>query len=564
MPKPKEQTFYLGNKNLPAPETNFDWTPEMVEDLERARKSILHFSRFFYIVNLDEGKQPIKLYTYQKRILKSLVDNRFNVVLASRQIGKALALDTPIPTPNGWTTMGELNTGDIVYGLDGKPCNVIHAHDILQDRECYKVTFDNGESIIADAEHLWHTQSRDERRSSSGSVKTTEQIFNTLNTFGDEPNHRIPANINGVEGVKKNLPIEPYVLGVWLGDGTSDCNSITVGKRDITEIIDILKNQQTQFNKLTLHEYNTDVFTLRISVDENVQTKGLLSLLTSNNLRNNKHIPNDYMLASRDQRLHLLQGLIDSDGYINKGGVCQFYNTNIPLVKQVKELTESLGYKVTYKEYIPKLYGVECKLAAYITFTPIEYVCRLSFKRNRLKIKPFEIQSKFRSQWHYIKNVERVESVPVRCITVDSPDNLYLCSKQYIPTHNTTILTIFALWMVCFQDDYRVLLIANKEGTAINIFKRIRLAYEMLPNFLKPGVINYAKTGLELANGSSIGISTTTSDAARGESINCIAGDSVVTVRDKVTSKILKMPIRELAYTLKVNNKKLKTILVEE
>lgn len=177
MPKSKEQTFYLGNKNLPVPDTQFEWTSEMVEDLERARKSILHFSRFFYIVNLDEGKQPIKLYPYQKRILKALVENRFNVVLASRQIGK------------------------------------------------------------------------------------------------------------------------------------------------------------------------------------------------------------------------------------------------------------------------------------------------------------------------------------------------------------TTILTIFALWMICFNDDYRVLLIANKEGTAKNIFKRIRLAYEMLPNFLKPGVINYAKEGMELANGSSIGISTTTSDAARGESINCLLID---------------------------------------
>ena len=368
MPKAVKETFYLGNKNLPVPETNFQWNETMIEDLERARKSILHFSRFFYIVNLDEGKQPIKLYNYQKRILKALVDHRFNVVLASRQIGKALALDTPIPTPNGWTTMGELNTGDIVYSLDGKPCNVIYAHDILQDRECYKVTFDNGESIIADAEHLWYTQSRDERRGGNGSVKTTEQIFNTLNTSGDEPNHRIPA--------------------------------------------------------------------------------------------------------------------------------CKVFTTN--------------------------------------------------------------------TQWHYIKNIERVESVPVRCITVDSPDSLYLCSKQYIPTHNTTILTIFALWMICFMDDYRVLLIANKENTAINIFKRIRLAYEMLPNYMKPGVVNYAKTGLELANGSSIGISTTTSDAARGESINCVTGDSMVTVRDKVTSKIIKMSMRELAYTLKVDNKKLKTILVEE
>jgi hypothetical protein len=86
----------------------------------------------------------------------------------------------------------------------------------------------------------------------------------------------------------------------------------------------------------------------------------------------------------------------------------------------------------------------------------------------------------------------------------------------------------------------------------------------MLPNYMKPGVINYAKTGLELANGSSIGISTTTSDAARGESINCITGSGVITVRDKVTGKILKMTMGELADTLKANNKKLKTILIEE
>jgi Terminase large subunit, T4likevirus-type, N-terminal len=176
-PKGDQTTYYLGNKNLPVPETQFKWTPEMVEDLERARKSILHFSRFFYIVSLDEGKQPIKLYTFQKRVLKALVENRFNVVLASRQIGK------------------------------------------------------------------------------------------------------------------------------------------------------------------------------------------------------------------------------------------------------------------------------------------------------------------------------------------------------------TTILTIFALWMICFHDDYRVLLIANKQETAKNIFKRIKLAYEMLPNYMKPGVVAYAKEGMELENGSSIGISTTTSDAARGESINCLLLD---------------------------------------
>lgn len=537
----KNKQNYLNNPNLPASDSQFEYTAEMATSLKKCANNILYFAEnYFHIVSLDEGKQCIELHLCQKRVLRKMRDNRFFILLASRQIGKALALDTPIPTPRGWSTMGKLNTGDVVYGLDGKACNVIQAHDILRDRDCYKVTFDNGEVITADAEHLWYTQSRDERHSSSGSAKTTKQIFNTLKTYGDEPNHRVPTNINGVEGVEKSLPIEPYVLGVWLGDGTSDSNSITVGKRDITEIIDILKNQQTQFNKLTLHEYNTDVFTLRISVNENVQTKGLQSLLTSNNLKNNKHIPNDYMLSSRDQRLHLLQGLIDSDGYVSKNGVCQFYNTNIPLVKQVKELTESLGYKVTYKEYIPKLYGIGFSPAAFITFTPIEYVCRLSFKRNRLRIKPFKLQSKFRSQWHYIKNVERVGSVPVRCITVDSPDSLYLCGKQYIPTHNTTLFTIYALWVACFQEDQSILIVANKENTAIEIFRRIRLAYEELPNWLKPGVKEYGKTSMSLANGCRIGISTTTGTAARGQSINVLLLDELAFIEPHLVEEFWK------------------------
>jgi len=92
MPRPKKETFYLGNKNLPEPETQFEWTPDMIEELEKARKNILYFSRFFYIINIDSGKKPIKLYDYQKRILKALADHRFIVVLSSRQAGKTTLL----------------------------------------------------------------------------------------------------------------------------------------------------------------------------------------------------------------------------------------------------------------------------------------------------------------------------------------------------------------------------------------------------------------------------------------------------------------------------------------
>ena len=102
--------------------------------------------------------------------------------------------------------------------------------------------------------------------------------------------------------------------------------------------------------------------------------------------------------------------------------------------------------------------------------------------------------------------------------------NILLQSRQ---TGKTTLLTIYALWICCFQEDQRILLVANKEQTAINIFKRVRMAYELLPNWLKPGVKEYGKTSMSLANGSSIGISTTSSDAGRGDSCNVLILDEL-------------------------------------
>lgn len=84
-----KEKFYLGNSNLPTPQTEYDYTPEMIKEIAKCRKNILHFaSNYFYIVNVDEGRQKIKLHPFQKRILKALMENRFNILLASRQIGK--------------------------------------------------------------------------------------------------------------------------------------------------------------------------------------------------------------------------------------------------------------------------------------------------------------------------------------------------------------------------------------------------------------------------------------------------------------------------------------------
>jgi hypothetical protein len=99
-----------------------------------------------------------------------------------------------------------------------------------------------------------------------------------------------------------------------------------------------------------------------------------------------------------------------------------------------------------------------------------------------------------------------------------------LSSRQ---SGKTTLLTIYALWIALFNEDQRILIVANKEQTAKNIFKRVRLAYELLPNYLKAGVIEWGQTSMSLTNGSSIGISTTSSDAGRGESVNCLILDEL-------------------------------------
>lgn len=111
---------------------------------------------------------------------------------------------------------------------------------------------------------------------------------------------------------------------------------------------------------------------------------------------------------------------------------------------------------------------------------------------------------------------------------------ILLASRQI---GKTTLMTIYCLWNACFNEDQRILIVANKEQTAKNIFKRVRLAYEMLPNFLKPGVVEYGQTSMTLTNGSSIGISTTSSDAGRGDSCNCLILDELAFIDNHIVEK---------------------------
>jgi hypothetical protein len=127
---------------------------------------------------------------------------------------------------------------------------------------------------------------------------------------------------------------------------------------------------------------------------------------------------------------------------------------------------------------------------------------------------------------------------------------ILLASRQI---GKTTMMTIYALWIACFNKDQKILIVANKEGTAIEIMQRIRMAYEELPNWLKPGVEEYGKTAVTFANGTRIGISTTTGTAARGQSVNCVDGSTVVTLRDKETRAVFDINMEDLSGMLEGN-----------
>ena len=152
---------------------------------------------------------------------------------------------------------------------------------------------------------------------------------------------------------------------------------------------------------------------------------------------------------------------------------------------------------------------------------------------------------------HFAENFFYIVSLDEGKQTID----LHLCQKRVLrkmrdnrffillasrQIGKTTLMTIYALWVACFQKDQSILIVANKEGTAIEIFRRIRLAYEELPNWLKPGVVEYAKTSMALANGCRIGISTTTGTAARGQSINVLILDELAFIESHLVDEFWK------------------------
>jgi hypothetical protein len=339
---------------------------------------------------------------------------------------KCLWTEELLPTPNGWTTMGALRVGDELFDETGNVCRVTGCSPVMQNHDCFEVTFEDGSVIIADDQHLWPV--------GEGKLLRTVDLMNAR-TY-------IPC-AQPLELPNVHLPIDPYLLGVWLGDGSSTHPKIFGNESDLAEISYHVEIAGHQLG--TLKRANPPRTVCHRSVG------GLGPLLRENSLLGNKHIPAAYFRASKNQRLALLQGLMDTDGSIDISRQCGFTTTLPAMAKGFKELLRSLGIKPKFivKDLELSYRGgkSKCSPAYQFWFTGYDdmLVFRLSRKVERQlgrgKTKGRAGLGKTRrsvSKRHRVISVEPIGSVPVRCISVSSPSKLYLAGVGMIPTHNTS------------------------------------------------------------------------------------------------------------------------------
>lgn len=332
--------------------------------------------------------------------------------------GKALRDDTPIATHRGWLRADEIVVGDLVYGRDGKFTTVTGVFP-QGDVDLYKVSFSDASSLTTCAEHQWSVR---QRYYDKWYTKTTAEIATDLTESDGRKKWRIPV-VTPVEGLPSDLPVDPYILGVWLGDGTTRIGAITSMDDQTRDYLDVVY-------PITRTERKPDNFA------STYYSSTLHHALRDAGLLKNKHVPDAYKTAPVATRLAVLQGLADTDGTVAKNGSQQSICTTLPRLKDdIAEIVCSLGgtYTIVEKPTYAKLaYNIYFRLPDGLEGF------RLVRKQSRLS-KP---SPKNRPR-RFIESIEPVGRGFARCFSVSAPDHLYCAGRDYVVTHNSVLVNHF-------------------------------------------------------------------------------------------------------------------------
>ncbi len=426
--------------------------------MDRAERNIQWIEEHIIIPDGKFAGQPLRLSKFQKKVIRKIYGKqkiRRAIVTFGRKNAKALDLDTPIPTPDGWLTIADIQPGDYVYGSNGTPIEVLAVSEVFTDKPCSDVEFSDGSVIRCSDDHLWTTRHRyrpwaKTRVNGSGNggrprvdTITTAQLRDSVyvqrTDGGREHNHKLTTS-PAVESGDIELPVDPYVLGYWLGDGTSKSATITCSEADVDHVCESV----AVAGNVLVRRHNERAPTVAIRGGLQAQLR-LLGLLK------NKHIPDIFFDAGTEQRRRLLQGLMDSDGTVNRHAGkttsrCSFTNMSESLAYGVWRLARSLGLKATIRQGDAKLDGRVCGTYHEASFAASrsDRVFSLARKQELLP----EVLGK-RSKTLTITGVAPAPTVPTKCLMVDAEDSQFLVGHGCIPTHNTTLAGILMLLHLC-------------------------------------------------------------------------------------------------------------------
>ena len=415
-----------------------------------------------------EPKNP-----HQNAAFELLMNNNINVVtlLSEAGLGKAQPLYSKVLTPNGWKYMGDIERGDRVFDMNSNICKVTDTFP-QGEKDIYEVKFNDGTSTKCCNEHLW-VVSRE--NVSPWKTKNTEELKDDL-VNEKKKRHKwfIPVIDEPLEFNQRDvLRIDPYIMGCLLGDGSFRSNNIMFSSEN-KEVIDKVQGKLEEMN-FTLNRRNKYDFSINMNRKPTVEEsrlrnegnvinefkKEIIRLGLFNKKSEEKFIPLDYLFSSKEERLELLKGLMDTDGGMENTHA-YFYTSSEKLKEDFTFLCKSLGFKTACTEKQPKyVHNGEKRKGK------TSYNIRISHN----KLIPFSTEykvEKFNNTRRYppskcIKEINYIGREEAKCITVDSHTGTYI-TDDFIITHNTFLALASALHLTLQDKTYSKIYVVRRNS----------------------------------------------------------------------------------------------------
>nr|DAM94626.1 MAG TPA: Terminase large subunit [Caudoviricetes sp.] len=379
---------------------------------EAARHRLINFARH---MQPDLALEPFHVVYYTLLDKFAHGEIKKMIVQMPPQHGKEISDNQIVATTKGLKKHGDLIVGDYVFGRDGTPVKVLWVSE--KTRSEYVVSFSDGAKIECHGNHEWTVYNRFRQKEETIETKhmASSTIYNGDGKRGSRYKYHVDSNVC-VMFDSRNVDLDPYVLGAWLGDGDSSCGIIHIGNNDV----EIIGNSTYKFKES------------KGTTTRKFYSPELNLLLKNNGLIKNKHIPDMYKYNSVEVRKNVIAGLIDTDGYVyHRNGRITISNTNKRIIDDAAFILRSLGQSVVVCEFKPRVSSsgiVGKKIVYQLCFNP---TMTFPTKVKRKKVTKLSINKK-----RAIVSIERKEGLGYgNCIQVEG--GIYLVGDTFIPTHNS-------------------------------------------------------------------------------------------------------------------------------